>query len=333
MERRVLLRVAGVSALTLATGAAGYAVGVKASRDNTERAAARTGASAPPSEPKALGGTPAVAAETARGRVFVMDSMLDVANKTVTADDVVVGGSFCGASTVNRAMSKGVRAVIAHDAGVGRERAGISGLAFGDRYGLPVAAVETMSAALSNGRTMADGVIGYANARAQELGVLPGQNAVEAARLLLAAPPGRAVNGRVDLDEEVYEMEGTAAGGRVIAVSTLVTLPKGGDYSRDVVALGNHAGSVIIPLLTQWRVRGWIANDAGMGKFHSGVGGVSLCDPLRIPAAAVSTLSASIGSGRSTYENGVVSAVNEMAQKQGVTVGMSARQALRLMAA
>ncbi|MGW6455150.1 hypothetical protein ACWF94_04360, partial [Streptomyces sp. NPDC055078] len=305
MERRVLLRIAGVSALTAATGASGYAAGAMTSDEDQDvtASAPRAKAAAGPAEPEALGGKPVAVAGTARGRVFLMDSMLDVAHQKVTPDDVVVGASFCGVSTVNRAMSKGVRAVIAHDAGVGRERAGIGGLAFGDRYGLPVAAVETMSAALSNGRTMADGVIGYANTLARKLGVRPGQNAVDAAELLLTAPRGRARNGRVDLDEKVYEMERTAGGGRVIAVSTLVTLPRDGDYSRDVVALGNHAGSVIIPLLKQWRVKGWIANDAGMGKYHSGVGGVPLCDSLRIPAAAVSTMSASIGSGRSTYEN------------------------------
>jgi hypothetical protein len=333
MERRGLLRIAGASALTV-TGASGYVLGTMASQDGTERTSASpASASVPAGDPKALGGTPLAVAETGRGRIFLMDSILDVANKEVTADDVAIGGSFCGASTVNRAMSKGVRAVIGHDAGVGRERAGISGLDFGDRYGLPVAAVETMSAALSNGRTMADGVIGYANALARKLGVEPGQNAVDAARLLLAAPRGQAKNGRVDLDEKIYEMEKTASGGRVIAVSTLVTLPRDGDYSRDVVALGNHAGAVIMPLLEKWRVRGWIANDAGMGMFHSGVGGVALCDAQKIPAAAVSSMSASIGSGKSTYEHGVVSAVNKTAEKQGVTVGMSAREALRLMAA
>jgi hypothetical protein len=38
-------------------------------------------------------------------------------------------------------------------------------------------------------------------------------------------------------------------------------------------------------------------------------------------------MSAEIGVGQSTYNEGVISAVNEVAKKMGVTVGMSAKEA------
>jgi hypothetical protein len=70
-----------------------------------------------------------------------------------------------------------------------------------------------------------------------------------------------------------------------------------------------------------------IGNDAGMGKNNAGIAGLTICDAHDIPAAAVASMSAAIGSGVSTYEEGTVSAVNILAAKLGVSKGMSAKQA------
>ena len=50
-----------------------------------------------------------------------------------------------------------------------------------------------------------------------------------------------------------------------------------------------------------------------------------------IAAAAVSTDSARIGDGLSTFNDGVISAANAIAQRKGVREGMKASEAARLM--
>ncbi len=70
-----------------------------------------------------------------------------------------------------------------------------------------------------------------------------------------------------------------------------------------------------------------IGNDAGMGKNDAGIAALKMCDEKGIPAAAVAAMSAKIGSGMSTYEQGKISVVNKAARKLGVSVGMSAGEA------
>jgi len=64
-----------------------------------------------------------------------------------------------------------------------------------------------------------------------------------------------------------------------------------------------------------------------MGKNNAGIAGLAICDAHDIPAAAVASMSAVIGSGVSTYEEGKVSAVNSLAARLGVSEGMSAKYA------
>ncbi len=70
-----------------------------------------------------------------------------------------------------------------------------------------------------------------------------------------------------------------------------------------------------------------IGNDAGMGKNNAGISGFAVCDADDMPVAAVASMSAMIGSGVSTYDEGTVSAVNDKAAKLGVLESMSAEHA------
>ena len=77
--------------------------------------------------------------------------------------------------------------------------------------------------------------------------------------------------------------------------------------------------------------KGGIANDAGIAKNDSAVEGVKLLGERNVPAAAVATLSARLGEGLSTWNDGVISVVNPLAVARGVKVGMTAKDAARLM--
>ncbi len=65
-----------------------------------------------------------------------------------------------------------------------------------------------------------------------------------------------------------------------------------------------------------------------MGKDDAGISRLPRLDELGVAAATVSSRSARIGDGRSTYQEGVVSHVNRRAERLGVAPGMRARDAV-----
>ena len=73
-----------------------------------------------------------------------------------------------------------------------------------------------------------------------------------------------------------------------------------------------------------------IGNDAGKGLDNAGIAGLKVLEEHGIPVAAVSCMSATIGDGTSTYEEGEISTANEAAKKLGITVGMSAKEVLSI---
>jgi len=271
---------------------------------------------------------PAVFHEDARGRVVVVDSVTHCDERT-TGRDVVVAGSFAGALSLRLVLPFGLRGLVAHEAGVGKDAAGISALPLGDALGVPVVAVATMSARLGDGRSvLADGVVSHANAAARALGAAPGMPAAEAGRRLLDAPPGRprpaaAVEaaGRVAL---------TTPHGDVVllASASLATAAN----ARDVLCVGSHGGRVNARPLLAVRPRGVISNDGGMARDASGADGLPVLDEAGVAAATVAADSARIGEAESTWETGVISAVNARAAALGVAIGQPSREAaLRLL--
>src|SRR5580658_5702496 len=142
----------------------------------------------------------------ADGRIMVADS-LSFYEHEPWINDVAVGASFAGAPTAAMAMRQGVKAWIAHEAGPGKDEAGVNGLPFADRYGVPAAAVATMEARLGGGRTLLTGHVSRANRSAQGLGVRAGQTGDQAARLMLKAPLGQLRVFPGLIDEAIHEME------------------------------------------------------------------------------------------------------------------------------
>ena len=74
-----------------------------------------------------------------------------------------------------------------------------------------------------------------------------------------------------------------------------------------------------------------IFNDAGGGKDGAGHSRLGALDARGIAAATVDCESARIGEGRSTYETGVLSRVNEAARRLELNEGMSCREAVARM--
>ena len=112
---------------------------------------------------------------------------------------------------------------------------------------------------------------------------------------------------------------------RIIIVDTTSDIRE--DNDTDVIVTGSHGGKVGGDYLSKLNVKGVICNDAGMGKNNAGIASLKVFEEHGIPAATVSSMSAHIGNGTSTYEQGKISAVNEVAQKLGITIDMLAKEA------
>ena len=260
-----------------------------------------------------------------QGRVMVADS-LSYFESQPWLDDVAVGASFAGAPTAAMAMRSGVKAWIAHEGGPGKDDAGVSGLPLAQRFGIAAAAIATMSARLSDGMSLLAGTVSRANEAALALGLRRGQAGAEAAKHLLKAPRGHACDLHGIIDESIHEVE-IAPAGRIYAVWSFSRVK--GEHPHDVFCVASHGGKVMAQYALQVRPRGLIANDAGGGLDGSGMDGLDAMSDT--PAATVSADSARIGDALSTYRDGLISAANAAARAIGVSVGMSARDAARLM--
>src|SRR5262245_7407548 len=127
---------------------------------------------------------------------------------------VVVGGSHGAVYAAYLSAKAGARAAIHNDAGIGRDEAGVSGLAWAEAHGMAMAAVMSSSARIGDGDDMLRrGVISRANALAVACGVTPGQSTAEAAERLKLAPWPHA--------KPAPLTEGRSEAGRIVCVDSI----------------------------------------------------------------------------------------------------------------
>lgn len=266
--------------------------------------------------------------EDASGRIVAFDSSSYLDPHPTGPTDVIVVGSYCGTRILAPMFTRGVKAVIATDAGIGKDEAGISGLKHGERVGVPVAVIAAMSAETSNSRSTLLGEISRANAQARALGVTPGMVAYEAAARLANAAAGLAIPTPLGAEEAPVVVEETPRG-RVWAAPGTTAIKD--NVPNDVICSGANSSRVFSDGVIRMAAKGAIANDAGIAKNNTAVEGVKLLGERGIPAAAVATMSARLGEGLSTWNDGVISVVNPLAGQRGVKVGITAKEAARLM--
>jgi hypothetical protein len=236
---------------------------------------------------------------------------------------VLVAGSHAGAIAAYYAACAGARAVLLNDAGVGKDGAGIAGLAYLEALGMAAAAVAHHSARIGDGAdTLARGVVSHANALAARCGVAPGMSAGDAAERLRAAPAPRAPPPPCSEGRHLVHV---AAGAREIWALDSVGRIEPADAGR-VLVIGSHAA------LHGARPESALTVDARAAVFHdagNGAAGVTRLPALAargIPAVAVDGATARIGDGRSLWESGIVAHLNDPATRGGATRGMTVRE-------
>lgn len=239
---------------------------------------------------------------------------------------VVVSGSHGGRYPGYMAAAGGVRAVLLCDAGIGREEAGIGALPYLEMLGIAAAAVSHLSCRIGDTADMlARGRVSRFNAVAAAVGVQEGDSTLEAARKLRAAP-------HVPVKPEpLGEARGYIdhAGRRRIVLLDSAALVGPEDVGQ-IVVTGSHGGLVGGNPALALRVDGFagVYNDAGIGIEDAGIARLPALDARGIAGFTVSAASARIGEARSTFEDGIISAVNRVAAGIGAEVGMRARDVL-----
>ncbi|MDR7076153.1 uncharacterized protein YunC (DUF1805 family) [Neobacillus niacini] len=260
------------------------------------------------------------------GRIMVGNSLTSFEKGNWT-NDVVLGASFAGVPTGVLPLRQGAKGWIAHEAGPGKDEAGIGGLVIADEYGVPAAAIATMEASLGDGRTLLTGSVSRCNNAAKALGVAPGQTGEEAAHLMLKGKPGKQIDISGRVDEETHSVD-TPYGKVYLCWSTSRVK---GMHPDDIFCVASHGGETMALYALGIMPKGVICNDAGKGMDDSGVDGLWTLDKHGIMAATVSTDTARIGYPMDTYEVGIISTINKTAEAKGIRVGQTAREAAQLM--
>jgi hypothetical protein len=90
-----------------------------------------------------------------------------------------------------------------------------------------------------------------------------------------------------------------------------------------VVVSGSHGGLSAARFALRAGVRLAVFNDAGIGKDGAGIAGLAWLQQRGVAALAVAHSTARIGDASSTWNDGIVSALNPHAEALGAHVGMA----------
>lgn len=263
---------------------------------------------------------------TDRGSVMALDSAADILPRN-RGRDVLVTASYIGVLPARLVRDHLPRAVIGFDGGVGPQGANIAGLWYFEALNVPAAAVDVMSIILGDGvDTYHHGRISFINRPAQDCGVRVGMPAHEAARLMLEHDPGTPSGYQVTNRRVMHE----TPDGRQIVVTDSIVFGTEADQ-RNVLVTAGHTGRSGARHIITVRPFGFVCSDGGRGRNDSGMAGLEITAAEGIAGATVDAQRARMGDGMSTYDDGIISAANHLAQACGVRVGMSAREAALLL--
>ena len=253
--------------------------------------------------------------------VLTADSITRVG--TDAGGAVVVNGSHGGIYAAYVAAKLHVAAAVFNDAGVGRDEAGIAGLDYLAGLGVPAAAAGHNTTRIGDGSDMiARGIITHANAPAVALGCRPGMACRDATAALRQA--GASLREPPPALEAAFLLIADPPLVWALNSASLV----GVEHVGAVVVTGSHGGLLGGRPDTALKADALAAlfNDAGIGIDEAGVTRLPALDSRGIPSGTVAASSARIGDARSTYQDGILTRVNERSGALGIAPGMTARE-------
>lgn len=241
--------------------------------------------------------------------------------------EVLLTGSHGGAYVGYLAARAGLRALIASDAGIGKDEAGIGSLSLCDAVGMACATISHDSARIGDAEHMlACGVVSHVNRAAAASGCTIGQSCKEALACITLAPMP---NGEPPVYAEARSVAGRNRHGLSLVCIDSVSLVVPEDAGQIVVS-GSHGALVAGQHHLAIRVQAAAAffNDAAFGYENVGCSRLPVLQNRGVAAATVAAASARIGDAGSTLEDGRLSAVNPLAETLGMRVGMATRDAV-----
>jgi hypothetical protein len=102
--------------------------------------------------------------------------------------------------------------------------------------------------------------------------------------------------------------------------------------SGDIVVAASYAGVLCARMVMSARPVAAFGLDCGIGKDGAGIAGLWFYEALGLPAAAIDSSTAEMGNGADMYACGVLSRVNDQAQRLGLAPGMTVAQAVEAVA-
>lgn len=236
------------------------------------------------------------------------------------AGRVVVTGSHGGVYAAYLARRSGCRAAIFHDAGVGLDGAGVGGLEWLERQGMAAAAVDHVSSEIGDAAKMlARGRVSRVNAPAATLGAAPGMRCTEVAARLAGAPLPDGPCPEIREGRAVLTPHGVK---RRLVLTDSASLVEPGDAGH-VVVTGSHGALFGGDPANALKVDAYLAlfNDAG----GTATSRLFALQSRGVAAATVGAASARIGEAYSTWQDGILSALNDAARELGGREDMRAR--------
>ena len=259
--------------------------------------------------------------QTAAGCILAMDSAYLVCSDN--KHDVVVNASYCGVLPARFIARHGPRGSIGVDCAVGPAGASIAGLWYLEALQVPAAAAKVDAVILGDGVDLyQNGFVSFLNDPAARVGVTRGMAVKEAALCMLENIPNTPNAENITNRKEVYRNK---TGRAVVCLDSIAFASE--EDSHNVLVTAGHSGRSALPYLLKVRPHAFICSDGGMGREESGVAGMYEAAKHGLAGAAVDARGAMMGVGTSTYEDGVISAVNSLALRTGVRVGMRAADA------
>lgn len=246
---------------------------------------------------------------------------------------VIVSGSYGGEYNAWHAAKHGIRGVVLNDAGVGFDNAGINGLPYLDRVGLPAATADAMTCHIGDGEHMLEhGIISYVNDTAAAMGFRPGDTVRKVADGMRSAPVGTRDLPKIAMGGKRFVFEGPANGPRIVGLDAAPMLAP--EDAGQIVVTGSHAALFRgqPDNVVNQDVAAIFFNDAGVGLDGAGVKRLPTLDARGIIAGAVSATSAPIGNATAIYEHGVLYHLNAHALAAGGAIGMRLKAFVQMLA-
>lgn len=120
------------------------------------------------------------------------------------------------------------------------------------------------------------------------------------------------------------------AGIKIIGLDTITHVKE--EDAGHIVLSASHGGTSAGSYGLKYPLAAVFFNDAGVGKDNAGIAALSMLEAAGIPGGTYSHMTARIGDVRDSWENGVISHINDAARKMGFRQGEPVKEMLRRVA-